>query len=247
MTTSHPRKSFLLLGAVSVSIAAFAADTSAQSSPRPARPLSDAIAEVLRGSFHGERAPAGLAGAGTLLSWVAHPGGARSRVDQAASWSTGTPDAASPPAEVPSPPDRPFGLTVFAAIGSHIATVAFLRCQHGTYGDPGRFTGPGRPGVIGLPPAQGGSLCSTFNTSEQWVEDGFLLLVPTMTTAGAATLSGRGFMESVGGSALGFLGSLLFYNGMTKVADEKSIADLSFPMWILGGIMHGVTTAYLTR
>ena len=247
MTTSHPRKSFHLLGAVSVSIAAFATDTSAQSSPTPARPLSDAIAEVLRGSFHVERAPPGLAGAGPLLSWVAYPVRARERADQAPLWSKGPPDAASPPADVASPPDRPFGLTVFAAIGSHIATVAFLRCQHGTYGDPGRFTGLGRPGVIGLPPGQGASLCSTFNTSEQWVEDGFLLLVPTMTTAGAATLSGRGFMESVGGSALGFLGSLLFYNGMTKVADKRSIADLSFPMWILGGIMHGVTTAYLTR
>ena len=226
-----------------VGLAGFSIETSAQSRPAPERQLSDAVAEVLRSPFHGHRALLGLGGPGRLLPTVGFPNAGEGR---ATLWSTGLPNAEAPPAEAASPPNRLFGLTVFAAIGTHIATALFLRCQHGQYGDPARYTGSGRPGVIGFPSSEGGSLCQSFKTDSNLVEDGFLLLVPTMTTAGAATFSGKGFVKSVGGSALGYLGSLLFYKGMTEVVDERSIHDLVIPVWILGGLMHGITTAYLT-
>jgi len=178
--------------ALLLALAPLAADTSAQSRSTPKRPLSEAVAEVLRSPFHGNRAPLGLGGSGLLLPTVAYPGRAQDRLNFAPSWSTGLPNAQPQPAEAESPPIRPFGLTVFAAIGSHVATALFLRCQ---FYDPGRYTGSGRPGVIGMPPVGGASLCGPLQTSSDWVEDGFLLLVPTMTTAGAATLSGRGFAD----------------------------------------------------
>lgn len=243
MSMSHPRNPIRFVGAALVPIAALAAETSAQSRSTPERPLSDAIAEVLGSPFYGDKAPAAPGSEGLLLPTVAHQNGSQGGRDFAASWPTGRPGAGPLPAEVASPPTKPFGLTVFTAIGSHIATAAFLRCQ--SY-DPGRYTGSGRPVVIGLPPGARGSLCGPLQTSRDWVEDGFLLLVPTLTTAGAATLSGRGFVESVGGSALSYLGSLLFYKGMTEVGDAKYIHDLAIPVWILGGLMHGIATAYLT-
>ena len=243
MISAHSIRWLLFSCALLLALAPLAAETSAQSRSTPKRPLSDAVAEVLRSPFHDYRAPLGLGGSGLLLPTVAYPRGAQGRWDLAPSWSTGLPNTEPLPAEAQSPPNRPFGLTVFAAIGSHIATALFLRCQ--SY-DPGRYTGSGRPGVIGMPTVGGASLCGPLQTSSDWVEDGFLLLVPTMTTAGAATLSGRGFVKSVGGSALGYLGSLLFYKGMTGVVDKRSIHDLAIPLWILGGLMHGITTAYLT-
>ena len=243
MIAAHSIRWAFLSCALLVALGPLAAETSAQSRSTPKRPLSDAVAEALRSPFHVHRAPLGPPGQGLLLPTVAYPGRAQDGVNFAPSWSTGLPNAQPQPAEAESPPNRPFGLTVFAAIGSHIATALFLRCQ--SY-DPGRYTGSGRPGVIGMPTVGGASLCGPLQTSSDWVEDGFLLLVPTMTTAGAATLSGRGFVKSVGGSALGYLGSLLFYKGMTGVVDKRSIHDLAIPLWILGGLMHGITTAYLT-
>ena len=243
MISAYSIRWLLLSCALLLALGPLAADTSAQSRSTPKRPLSEAVAEVLRSPFHVHRTPLGPPGQGLLLPTVAYPGRAQDRVNFAPSWSTGLPNAEPLPAEAESPPNRPFGLTVFAAIGTHIATALFLRCQ--SY-DPGRYTGSGRPGVIGMPPVGGASLCGPLQTSNDWVEDGFLLLVPTMTTAGAATLSGRGFVKSVGGSALGYLGSLLFYKGMTGVVDKRSIHDLAIPVWILGGLMHGITTAYLT-
>lgn len=243
MSMSHPRNPIRFVGAVLVPIAALATEISAQSRSASERHLSDAIAEVLRSPFHDGNAAVVPGSEGLLLPAVAYPSGSQGRRDFATSWSTGHPDAGPVPAEVASPPNRPFGLTVFTAIGSHIATAVFLRCQ--SY-DVGRYTGPGRPVVIGSPPGAGGSLCGPLQTSRDWVEDGFLLLVPTLTTAGAATLSGRGFVESVGGSALSYLGSLLFYKGMTEVVDARSIHDLAIPVWFLGGLMHGIATAYLS-
>ena len=246
MSSKRSNKSAILCTAISVMLATLAAETSAQAGSTPARQLSDAVAEVLRSPFHGDKAPLGLGGSGLLLPVVAYPSRAQDRVNFVPLWSTGLPNAEPLPAEVASPPNRLFGLTVFAAIGSHVATALFLRCQDRQYGDPARYTGSGRPGVIGFPSSEGGSLCPSFKTNSNFVEDGFLLLVPPMTTAGAATLSGKGFVKSVGGSALGYLGSLLFYKGMTEVVDERSIHDLAIPVWILGGLMHGITTAYLT-
>ena len=243
MSSKRSNKSAILCTVISVMLATLAAETSAQAGSTPARQLSEAVAEVLRSPFHGNHAPPGLGGSGLPMPTVAYPRGAQGRWDLATLWLTGLPNAEPLPAEAESPPNRPFGLTVFAAIGTHIATALFLRCQ--SY-DPGRYTGSGRPGVIGMPTVGGASLCGPLQTSSDWVEDGFLLLVPTMTTAGAATLSGRGFVKSVGGSALGYLGSLLFYKGMTGVVDKRSIHDLAIPLWILGGLMHGITTAYLT-
>jgi hypothetical protein len=100
--------------------------------------------------------------------------------------------------------------------------------------------------VIGFPSSEGESLCPSVKTNSNLVQDGFLLLVPTMTTAGAATVSGSGLLRAVGGSALGFVGSLLFYKGMTGLTNVDSIEDLPIPMWFMGGFMHGVVTAYLS-
>ena len=246
MISVHCIRRAFLSCALPVAISLLAAGTSAQSRSSPTQQLSDAVAEVLRSPFHSDDAPFGLGGTGLLLPVAAHPSQAQGRANPATVWSTGLPATEAPPAEAESPPNRPFGLTVFAAIGSHVATALFLRCQDGHYGDPGRYTGSGRPGVISWPPVESGNLCGPLQTSSDWIEGGFLLLVPTMTTAGAATLSGRGFVKSVGGSALGYLGSLLFYKGMAEVADTRSIHDLVIPVWILGGLMHGITTAYLS-
>ena len=242
MKSAHVRQAFFFC-ALPVSFAALAIETSAQSRSSPARQLSDAVAEVLRSPFHGHRALHGLGGPGRLLPTVGFPNAGEGR---ATLWSTGRPNAEPPPAEVASPPNRPFGLTVFAAIGSHVATALFLRCQDPPYEDRGRYTGSGRPGVIGFPSSEGESLCPSVKTNSNLVQDGFLLLVPTMTTAGAATVSGSGLLRAVGGSALGFVGSLLFYKGMTGLTNVDSIEDLPIPMWFMGGFMHGVVTAYLS-
>lgn len=235
----------ILFAAIWAMLATLATGTSAQSRSMPKRPLSDAIAEVRTSPFYEHAEPLGARGRSLLLSAAGFPN-AHGRADLATSWPTGLPNAGAPPAQVESSPRRGVGPTAFGAIASHIATALFLRCQYSNYGDPGRFTGTGRPGVIGVPPSESARLCRFFDARSEFVELGFLVVVPTLTTAGAATLGGSGFVRAVGGSALGFLGSTLFYKGLAEVGDKESIHDLMIPLWILGGLMHGVTTAYLS-
>lgn len=245
MKSRLSNQTVILVTAISVMLATLATESLAQSRSTPERPLSDAIAEVLRSPFHGNPTPRGVRGR-NLLPAAGYPNAANGRVDLATSWPPGLPNAGAPLAQVNSSPRSAVGPTAFGAIASHIATALFLRCQHSHHGDPGRFTGTGRPGVIGVPPSEAERLCRFFDADSDFVELGFLVVVPTLTTAGAATLGGGGFVRAVGGSALGFLGSLLFYAGMADVVDKESIHDLMIPVWILGGLIHGVTTAYLS-
>ena len=248
MNSRLSTQSVILFTAISVTLATLAPETSAQSGSTPGRRLSDAVAEVLRSPFYGHRAPLGLGGQGLLLPAVGYPNAVQGR---STSLSRGLPNAEAPPQEVESTANRLVGVTTFGAVASHITTALFLRCQFGpsTYdtNDPGRYTGLGRPGVIGFPPGEDKSPCRYVDAGSELVAGGFLVLVPTLTTAGAATLSGSGFLRAVGGSALGFVGSLLFYKGMTSLTKVDSFEDLAIPMWFMGGFMHGVATAYLSR
>ena len=244
MKPAHLVRPSILLGALLVALAAFAPETSAQSRPTPERHLSDAVAEVLRSPFHVHRALLGLGGQGLLLPAVGYPNAAQGRP---MSLSTGLLNTGAPPAEGVPSPNRLVGMTTLGAIASHITTALFLRCQFGySNNDPGRYTELGRPGVIGFPPGEGESVCRYFNTGSELVAGGFLVLVPTLTTAGAATLAGSEFLRAVGGSALGFLGSFLFYRGMSEMANEKSIEDLQILTWFMGGLIHGLTAAYFS-
>ena len=245
MKSVHLRGSFILLGVLSVGFAGFSVETSAQSRSTPERSLSDAVAEVLRSPFHGNRTTVGLVGQSLLLPAVGYANAGEGR---ATSLSRSEANAEVPLQEVEWSANRLVAVTTFGAVASHITTALFLRCQFGSSppNDPGRYTGLGRPGVIGLPSGEGESLCRKFDAGSELVAGGFLVLVPTLTTAGAATLSGSGFLRSVGGSALGFVGSLLFYKGMTRLTNEGSVEDLAIPFWFMGGFMHGVVTAYMS-
>ena len=247
MKSAHLGRPSILLGALLVGPSAFAPETSAQSGSTPGRQLSNAVAEVLRSPFYGHRAPLGLGGQGLLLPAVLYPYAAQGREDWATSWSTGLLNAEAPLQEVVPSPNRLIGVTTLGAIASHITTALFLRCQFGySNNDPGRYTELGRPDVIGFPPGEGESVCRYFNTGSELVAGGFLVLVPTLTTAGAATLAGSEFLRAVGGSALGFLGSFLFYGGMSEMANEKAIEDLQILTWFMGGLIHGLTAAYFS-
>lgn len=246
MNSRLSNQSVILVTAISVMLATFTPETAAQSRSTPERLLSDAIAEVLRSPFHGDATPRAVRGRNLLPPAAGYPNAANGRVDLATPWPAGLPNAGTPLAQVNSSPRSAVGPTAFGAIASHVATVLFLRCQDSYLGDPGRFTGTGRPVVIGVPPSEADRLCRFFDADSDLVELGFLVVVPTLTTAGAATLGGSEFIRAVGGSALGFLGSILFYAGMAEVVDKESIHDLRIPVWILGGLLHGVTTAYLS-
>lgn len=246
MKSVHLRRPSILLGALAVSLVALAIEASAQSGSTPEWQLSDAITEVLSSPFYEDATPLAARGHGLLPPAVGYRNAVHGRVGLATSLSAGLRNAGAPLAQVESSPQSPVGPTAFGAIASHVATALFLRCQHSNHGDPGRFTGIGRPGLIGVPPRESERLCRFFDAGSELVELGFLVVVPTLTTAGAATLGGSGFIKAVGGSALGFLGSILFYTGMAEVVDKKSIHDLMIPVWILGGLMHGITTAYLS-
>ncbi len=246
MTTFHFRKPIVFLSVVVGSVAALATEGSAQSRSTLERGLSDAVAEALRSPFYADHSPPGVGGPGLLLPVVAYPNAAPG--PSAGLW-TALPSTGVLPQEAGMSTDRLVGMATFGAVASHMATAYFLRCQGvpgEPFGDPGRFTGTGWPGVIGVPPGAGGRGCPFFEDHSELVGSGFLLLVPPLATAGAATLGGSGFLRAVGGSALGFAGSLLFYKGMTGLT-TGTLDRLPIPMWFIGGFMHGVTTAYFSN
>lgn len=246
MKSAHLRRRSILIGALALALATLPTDTSGQSGSTPGRSLSDAVAEVLSSPFYEDAAPLGARGNSLLSRAVGYPNAAHGRVELFASRSAGLRNAGAPLAQVESSTRGPVGPTAFGAIASHVATALFLRCQHGTHGDPGRYTGIGGPWVNGVPPGESERFCRFFDADSEFVDLGVLVVVPALSTAGVATLGGRGFIRAVGGSALGYLGSLLFYEGMAAVVDKESIHDLMIPVWILGGLLHGLTTAYLS-
>ena len=240
MKSAHLRRLFVVLGALQAAAAALAIEVSAQSQSRPGRPLSDAITEVLRSPFHEDRVRLGGGGQGLLLPVVAYPTAAR---DGPTLLSTGLPVA--PPAQVESSPGRRVSLTIFAGVASHLISAFFLRCYSGD-DDYGRFTAAGQPGVTGSAPEERKGPCRSHRPGIDWVEGTFFLLVPTLATAGGATLGGGGFARAAGGSALGFVGSGLYYMGMKDLTKQEYLEGLPIVMWFMGGLIHGVATAYLS-
>ncbi len=241
MNSRHSNKLIPLLTALSVMLATLAAETSAQSRSTPERPLSDAITEVLRSPFHEDRPPLGLVGRRPLLPVFAHPTTAHGRPT---SRSMGLPNAGTQPAQVASAPGRSVGLTTFASITSHLASAFFLRCYSAS-DDPGRFTGWGLR-RFGSAPNERKGPCRSVVPGIDRVEGAFFLLVPTLTTAAGAALGGSGFVRAAGGSALGFAGSVLYYMGMKELVNDGSLEGMPILMWFTGGLMHGVTAAYLS-
>ena len=224
MTIVHPRNPFLFIGAISVSLAALAAETSAQSRSTPGRQLSDAVAEVLRSPFHGDQAPPGLSGHGLLRPVVTSPF-AVAHVGLVVSFAPSSPGAQVPAAgEAPSR-GRMFLLTTIAAAVGYGGTVYLAdRCN---------------PIVTvhyqenSLAGTRGRGLCP--DESVVFVT-GYLATIAM--TGGAATLAGSGFGRSLIGSALGFaggaLGVVLTAEGVERVAGEN-LFDLS-PVAVVGVI-----------
>ena len=241
MTTFHFRKPIVLLTVLVGSVAALARQASAQPQYKTAPQLSDAITKVLRSPFHEGANPPGFVGQRLLLPVFALPTAAQGRPTLP---SKDLPNAGAPPFQVESSPRRPIGLTTFAGITSHLATAFFLRCYSAT-DDPGRFTGWGLGGFGSAPDERKGP-CRSVVPGIDRVEGAFFLLVPTLATAGGAALGGSGFVRAAGGSALGFAGSVLHYMGMKELVNEGSLESMPILMWFTGGLMHGVTTAYLS-
>ena len=219
MTTSHPRKPFHLLGAVSVSIAALAAETSAQSRPTPAHPVSDAIAEVLRGPFHVERAPTTVHGSFLPSSGAAPAPHFRS-------------------AQVPATGDAPprgwmFTLTTLsAALGYGGMFYLAHKCD-----DVLVITD-----ASGIPNTRGTSdLCP-----HEAVIAITGVATTIAITAGAATYVGSRFRRSLIGSALGFAGGWAgtFLTVMAIDALAHSVDDMTvaIPVATLSLLHAGVTT-----
>ena len=229
MATIHLRKPILTLGCSFGVVATLAVETSAQSRPTPERPLSDAMAEVLRGPFHGDLAPPGSPGHDLLLSSTVSPRGLADRVGVGESPSPQPPGVRIPaPAGAPSAEDgtpsrgRVFLLTTLAAAAGHAWSFYWpVRCVPG---DPPLLGGP--PGQFVNPAAETkeDALCPTKNETVLFYTGG---LATAMMTGGAATLAGRGFWRSLAGSALGYAGGLAAAAGIFL-----AVEDPDFEYWV---------------
>ena len=226
MATIHLRKPILLSGAVSVSLATLAVETSAQSRPTPERPLSDAMAEALRGPFHGDLAPPGSPGHDLLLSSTASPRGLADRVGVGASPSPQPPGVQIPaPAGAPSAEDgtpsrgKVFLLTTLAAAAGHAWSFYWpVRC--GVPGDTPLLGDPAGPFVNPAAETKEDALCPTENETVLFFTGG---LATTMMTGSVATLAGRGFWRSLAGSTLGYAGGLAAAAGTFLAVDELGL------------------------
>ena len=216
MTTIHPRNPVHLIGALSVSIAALAAESSAQSRPTPAHPVSDAIAEVLRGPFHVERAPA------TAPGRFLPPSGA-------------APAPHFPSAQVQSPEDPPPRgwmltlTTLSAALGYGGMFYLAHKCEGIVIVD-----------VSGVPNTRGTSdLCP-----HEAVIAVTGVATTIAITAGAATYVGSGFRRSLIGSALGFAGGWAGTVLTVRAIDSLGDSEMSAAMAVATlSLLHaGVTT-----
>ena len=239
MTTIHLRKPVLLFGVFAASAATLAAETSAQSRPTPERPLSDAVAEVLRSPFHGGHAPSGSPG----LVLLPGPAGA------AASPAEQLPGARIPaPAGAPSAEDdtpsrgKVFLLATLAsaagAAGSHYL---YDRCAILRVRDPVRH--PAAPFV--RPPAVSGNddMCPT--DDETVLAATGVLAIVTMT-GGAAALAGRDFWRSLAGAALGYAAGLAAAVGTILTVEELGWEDAA--NWVgagVGVLSHATVTTLL--
>jgi len=203
MTTIHLRKPVFLFGAVSVTSATLAVETSAQSRPTPERPLSDAMAEVLRSPFHGDHAPSGSPG---LVILPGPAGGAASPAEQPPGARIPAPTGA-PSAEDDTPSHgRVFLMTTLASAAGFAGTYYWQQCVGG---DP--------PLVYPAAGTWGDALCPN---------EGVLMVIGALATVtmtgGAATLAGRDFWRSLGGSALGFVVGVVVLGTVCSESDCES-------------------------
>lgn len=225
MTTVHPCKPVLLLGALSVSLAAPAPRAEGQPRSAPERPLSAAIAEALGSPFHGDRLLTQSGGHGLLASSAASLPGSPTHVGPA------PPPAPVPPsAQAGAGADRPsqgkvFVLAAITSLASGMGVIHWYeRCD---------------PPIVTL---------HNSGDVREWVEDNVICpdkdimnvvgpLVVITTTAGASKLAGNGFVSSLAGSALGFAGGVLMAFGAGN--------SLEPPNWVLGGVII-LTHAWMT-
>ncbi len=223
MTTIHLRKPVLLFGVLAASLATLAADTSAQSRQTPERPLSDAMAAVLRSPFHGDHAPSGSPGhvllpgpAGAAASPAEQPPGVR------------IPAPAGAPAAEDETPSRGqvFLLTTLASAAGLAGTYYVLyRC---TTTDPA---------LVNSAAATGGDpLCATENETVLGVVGA---LATVTMTGGAATLAGRSFWRSLAGSALGYVGGLAVGTGLAQACCDEFGRESAWNAALVGGLVLG--------
>lgn len=226
MATIHLRKPILTLGCSFGVVATLAVETSAQSRPTPERPLSDAMAEALRGPFHGDLAPPGSPGHDLLLSSTVSPLGLADRVGVGESPSPQPPGVRIPaPAGAPSAEDgtpsrgRVFLLTTLAAAAGHAWSFYwFDRCAVVPGDAP--LGGPAGPFVNPAAATKEDTLCPTDNEGVLFFTGG---IATTMVTGGAATLAGRGFWRSLAGSTLGYAGGLAAFAGTSLTVEELGL------------------------
>lgn len=226
MTASDRWKPIVLLGAVSASLAMLSTEATAQPWAGPERPLADAITQVLRGPFHGGRAPAALELWGQRFNLPA-VGSATSLPDHGRLVpvsAPGTPKVPLPLAEDTPSRGKMFLLTALSAAAGYGGTLYWVdRCNEVL---------PLRPS----PPAGNDVLCPTGSAGVMFVT-GYLATITA--TAGAATLAGGGFGKSLAGSALGLAGAYLAMAGAFGTG-------LDLPIGAVVGVMAlahaGVTT-----
>lgn len=233
MTTFHRRKPITFLSVVVGSVAVLATEGSAQSASKPLRPLSDAIAEVLRSPFH-RNADADAPVVRLATTPHALPGARRRPGDVALLVSGRVPDAQEQPADaMPSYGKMIVNSTIGALVG-HGLMWALLWCDSSPQG---RFTGPLSGGVGG---PSGGSQVRCGEIGRVRTTIGFL--TPVATTAGFAYLVGRRAGRALLGSALGlgaWLGSLV---AMDSVDYDNEV------LWLgIGPVIQGLVAGLVAK
>lgn len=231
MTTIHLRKPVLLVGAVSVTAATLAAETSAQSRPTAELFLSDAMAEALRTPFHGDHAPSGSLGLALLPGPV---GSLPSPAPQP------QPPGTRVPAKVTAPSaGKVFVSTAVAAAVGYFGTfyVAEL-CEP----EPGRYDGGLNPWAP-LESEQGNIQCSADDS--QILRMGFLATIPVV--ASGAWLVGSGFPRSLLGSALGFAGGMGALFAVSELGDLIGLeGDFEIPKGAAAAVLSLAHAAVTT-
>jgi len=211
----HPRQPVLLFTAAAVLLAVGASGISAQRPSTLERPLSDAVSEALRSSFHSAPEPPGSLP--LLVPTPVVPLSATSaRTGPVASPKSRSPDIQVPPAAEPSR-GKMFLLTALSAAAGYGGTLYWVdRCNGLAVRDP---VLPPRSS----PPPANDVLCPTDSEGVMFVT-GWLATI-TVTT-GAATLAGGGFGRSLAGSALGLAGGWLTAGGVGSDLPIEAVVGL---------------------
>lgn len=211
MTTIHLRKPALLVGAVSVTAATLAAETSAQALPTPERPLSDAMAEALQSPFHRAVEMPGSQGRHPLVPSTASPHASSGHAGAGASPAPRSPDLPLPAATTAPSDGRVFLSAALAAAVGYFGTFYLAELcepEPGRNDGGSRFLGSSASEEVRIP-------CPVGDGEVVWM--GFLATIP-MTAVGA-TLAGSGFTRSMLGSAAGFAGGMGALVGIALIGE----------------------------